>query len=89
MKSVQTRFAGAAVAVLAVLSLAGCTYYRTTEHQAAAQPSTVVVNRPAAPTVVIPEERASTVLPKPSSSDVDTVTVAPDSTVTVTPGPNG
>lgn len=68
---------GAMLAAGAVFSLAGCTYYHTTERQAAAQaPRTVVVPRAEAPrTVVVPKAEA----------DSETVVVEPDSTVTVRP----
>lgn len=80
MKPLQSRFAGGALVTLAVLSLAGCTYYHTTERTAP------VVSR--APTVVRSQGPSAVVLPKDVSQDSETVIVAPDSTVTVTPRPN-
>ena len=75
----------AVTATLAVLALAGCTHYHTTEYRAAPVASrTVVVPPPAAPPVIVQQRSPDVVLAKPAGPESDTVTVAPDSTVTVT-----
>ena len=75
------------IAVMAGMTLAGCTHYHTTEYRTRAATNTVVV--PSAPAPMVVQERSpDMVLPKSSGADTETVTVAPDSTVTVTRPPS-
>jgi hypothetical protein len=75
----------AMAAALAVMALAGCTHYHTTEYRPVPVASrTVVVPPPAAPPVIVQQRSPDVVLAKPVAPDSETVTVAPDSTVTVT-----
>lgn len=73
------------IAALAALTLAGCTHYHTTEYRAPPTASnTVIVPPPAPPPTIVQQRGPDVVLPKSSGPDTETVTVAPDSTVTVT-----
>lgn len=77
----------AIAAILAASALAACTHYHTTEYRTRPGTNTVVVPQAPPPTVV-QEHAPDMVLPKDSGPDTESVTVAPDSTVTVNRPPS-
>lgn len=74
----------ACIAALAALTLAGCTHYHTTEYRTRPAATNTVIVPQVAPTTVVQERSPDMVLPKDTGPESETVTVAPDSTVTVT-----